>query len=172
VLFDFAYHKDYYNQVCGGESIIRLATDPVEQEIVRQRYAGFIARHSHDQMMRWQQKFSGVEDLKKQLEMIREESKATQQRLSVVEAPLIKARQAEEEQQRQRAIEAEARERQRQADIILEQRRCEENRQRYMAEEWERQKARHYDKSDGHYSPGCVCFYDCKNADCKRVTHP
>ncbi|HCE95229.1 MAG TPA: hypothetical protein DER04_00425, partial [Holosporales bacterium] len=122
--------------------------DPVEQEIVRQRYAGFIARHSHDQMMRWQQKFSGVEDLKKQLEMIREESKATQQRLSVVEAPLIKARQAEEEQQRQRAIEAEARERQLQAEIIEEQRRCEENRQRAAAAPRVRQKIHH---------PYCSC---------------
>src|SRR3990167_3312599 len=67
VVFDFAYHKDYYDHVCGGESIIRLATDPVEQEIVRQHYAGFIARHSHEQMMRWQQKFSGVSELTRRL---------------------------------------------------------------------------------------------------------
>ena len=112
VLFDFAYHKDYYNQVCGGESIIRLATDPVEQEIVRQHYAGFIARHSHEQMMRWQQRFSGVEDLKKQLEVIKKESEATKQSLE----PLIKARKAEEELQRQREAEEEEAQRKREAE--------------------------------------------------------
>lgn len=78
VFFDFAYHKDYYDQVCGKSFINLIATDLTEQEIVRQQYAGFIARHSHDQMLRWQQKFSGVEDLKKQLEK-------TKQRLSVLE---------------------------------------------------------------------------------------
>ena len=112
VVFDFAYHKDYYDHVCGGESIIRLATDPVEQEIVRQHYAGFIARHSHEQMMRWQQRFSGVEDLKKQLEVIKKESEATKQSLE----PLIKARKAEEELQRQREAEEEEAQRKREAE--------------------------------------------------------
>ncbi len=60
VFFDFAYHRDYYDQVCGKDSIHHLAIDPVDQEIVRQQYAGFIARHSHAQMMRWQERFSGV----------------------------------------------------------------------------------------------------------------
>jgi len=52
VFFDFAYHKDYYDQVCGVGSIDQLATDVSEQEIVRRQYACFIARHSHEQMMR------------------------------------------------------------------------------------------------------------------------
>ena len=75
VFFDFAYHKDYYDQVCGVSSINQLATDSVEQEIVRQQYAGFIARHSHEQMMRWQQKFSGVSELTKRLALMEEELK-------------------------------------------------------------------------------------------------
>lgn len=87
VLFDFAYHKDYYDQVCGKDAIHHLATDPIEQEIVRQQYVGFMARHSHEQMMRWQERFIGVEDLR--------------QRLAVLEEPFIKARKVEEEKQRQ-----------------------------------------------------------------------
>ena len=75
VFFDFAYHKDYYDQVCGTGSIHHLATDPLEQEIVRQYYAGFIARHSHEQMMRWQQRFSGVGELTKRLALMEEELK-------------------------------------------------------------------------------------------------
>src|SRR3989338_8774496 len=179
VLFDFDYHKDYYNQVCGGESIIRLSTDPVEQEIVRQRYAGFIARHSHDQMMRWQQKFSGVEDLKKQLEMIREESKAIQQRLSVVEAPLIKARQAEEEarqaeeeQQRQRAIEAVERERQRQAEIIAECRRSEEwARGAKKLRETKAAESRHI-ASGGGSGHDAKDFWRCTEYECNAARQP
>lgn len=75
VFFDFAYHKDYYDQVCGVNSINQLATDPIEQEIVRQQYVGFISRHSHEQMMRWQQKFSGVSELTKRLTLMEEELK-------------------------------------------------------------------------------------------------
>ena len=94
VFFDFAYHRDYYDQVCGKDAIHHLATDPVEQEIVRQQYAGFIARHSHEQMMHWQERFIGVEDLRKQLA-------ETQQRLAILEEPFIKARKAEEEKEKQ-----------------------------------------------------------------------
>jgi GTP-binding protein EngB required for normal cell division len=85
VAFDFAWHRDFHDQVCGREAILQLAIDPLEQEIVRSCYAGFISRHSHGQMMRWHEKFSGVEDLKKQLE-------ATQQKLDA----LIKAHETQE----------------------------------------------------------------------------
>lgn len=116
VTFDFAYHRDFYDEVCSPKSIVQLATDPIEQEVVRSCYAGLISQHSHDQMMRWHQKFSGIESLRKQLEV-------TQQKLyALVEEPLIKAREAEEERQkiqaqkvaeveRQRRIEAEEAER-------------------------------------------------------------
>ena len=59
VAFDFAWHKDFYDQVCAPDSIKKLATDPQEQEVVRRSYAGFISRHSHEQMMRWHEKFGG-----------------------------------------------------------------------------------------------------------------
>ncbi|OFW86449.1 MAG: hypothetical protein A2W06_01640 [Alphaproteobacteria bacterium RBG_16_42_14] len=172
IFFDFAYHKDYYDQVCGIHSIQKLATDPMEQEVVRQKYAEFIARHSHEQMMRWQEKFSGIEDLKKQLEMIREESKATQQRLSVVEAPLIKARQAEEEQQRQRAIEAEARERQRQAEIIAECRRSEEwARGAKKLRETKAAESRHI-ASGGGSGHDAKDFWRCTEYECNAARQP
>lgn len=118
VAFDFAYHKDFYDQVCDPTSIQKLATDTLEQEVVRRSYTGFVVQHSHEQMMRWYQKFSGMEGLKKQLQATQAESLATKQalqamnqRLLVLEVPLIKARQAEEEARRyqaQRAAEAEA----------------------------------------------------------------
>ena len=93
ITFDFAYHRDIHDHVCGVQAISQLATDPIEQEVARSCYAGVISQHSHNQMMRWHEKFSGVEDLKKQLE-------ATQQKLyALVEEPLIKAREAEEERQ-------------------------------------------------------------------------
>lgn len=116
VFFDFAYHKDYYDQVCGTNFIDQLATDPIEQEIVRQQYVGFMARHSHEQMMRWQERFSGVEDLRQQLA-------ETQQRLTILEEPFIKARKAEEEQQRQAQRVAEELEQRKQAQIEAEERR-------------------------------------------------
>jgi hypothetical protein len=49
--------------VCGASYIHRLATDAGEQEVVRQYYADFISRHSHEQMMAWMERFSGVENL-------------------------------------------------------------------------------------------------------------
>ena len=67
VFFDFAHHKDYYEQVCGASSLVHLTTDVIEQEIVRQHYAAFISRHSHNQMMQWHQKFIGFDELKTQL---------------------------------------------------------------------------------------------------------
>jgi len=63
VSFDFAYHRDFYDQVCGSSYISQLATDALEQEVVRRYYAGFISQHSHNQMKRWHQKFSGVDQL-------------------------------------------------------------------------------------------------------------
>ena len=123
VTFDFAYHRDFYDEVCSPKSIGQLATDPIEQEVVRSCYAGLISRHSHEQMMRWHQKFSGIEALVKQNIDLKNELEATQRKFYVlVEEPLIKAREAEEERQkiqaqrvaeveRQRRIEAEEAER-------------------------------------------------------------
>lgn len=70
VMFDFAYHKGFYENVCGANNIINLATDPKEQEIVRQYYAGFIADHSHEQMMRWHQRYSGHEQILERLAIL------------------------------------------------------------------------------------------------------
>jgi hypothetical protein len=67
VFFDFAYHREYHDQICGGVSIVELATDAQEQEVVRSSYAGFISRHSHEQMRRWHQKFSGIEELTRRM---------------------------------------------------------------------------------------------------------
>ena len=67
VFFDFAHHKDYYDQVCGARSITHLTRDLAEQEIVRQHYADFISRHSQDQMSRWLQKSPEMVALKTQL---------------------------------------------------------------------------------------------------------
>ncbi len=58
VPFDYAYHKDFYDHVCGTKFINELATEPEEQEVVRQYYAGFISRHSHDQMLTWHRRFT------------------------------------------------------------------------------------------------------------------
>ncbi len=76
VPFDFAYHKDYYEGVCGSVSITQLATDATEQELVRQHYAGVISRHSHDQMMRWQERFSGVAELFREVAQMKKELEA------------------------------------------------------------------------------------------------
>lgn len=59
IMFDFAYHKDFYEHVCGPNYITQIATDPKEQEVVRRHYAGWIADHSHQQMMKWHQRYSG-----------------------------------------------------------------------------------------------------------------
>jgi len=67
VFFDFAYHRDYYDQVCGKGTIEQISADTEEQEVARRYYAGFISRHSHEQMMRWHEKFSGVGELVRQL---------------------------------------------------------------------------------------------------------
>ncbi|MEY3177808.1 MAG: hypothetical protein RJB42_49 [Bacteroidota bacterium] len=67
VFFDFAYHKDYHEQVCGANNIHHLATDTAEQEVVRAAYADFISRHSHQQMMAWMDKFSGITEINKRL---------------------------------------------------------------------------------------------------------
>jgi predicted GTPase len=64
VSFDFAYHKDFYDQVFSPSSISQLAGDVSEQDVVHRSYAGFISRHSHEQMKRWHEKFSGIEKLK------------------------------------------------------------------------------------------------------------
>lgn len=66
--FDFAYHKDLYNHVCGADSINYLATDAPEQEVVRQHYAELISRHSHEQMKSWFQEHSGIAGLVAQIE--------------------------------------------------------------------------------------------------------
>jgi len=76
VFFDFAYHKDYYEQVCGTNFIHRLATDAPEQEIVRQYYADFISRHSHQQMMAWMERFSGVANLTRRVEELESRERA------------------------------------------------------------------------------------------------
>ena len=73
VPFDFTYHRDYYDAVCGEKSITQLATNATEQELVRQHYAVFISRHSHEQMMRWQERFSGVAELTSQLALMKKE---------------------------------------------------------------------------------------------------
>lgn len=88
VLFDFAYHKDYYDQVCGAVSIVQLATDGQEQEVVRRYYAGYISRHSHEQMLSWQRKFSGIEDLSRRIATI-EARHAAVDEYKEVERPLV-----------------------------------------------------------------------------------
>ena len=90
VLFDFVYHKDYYDQVCGAGSIQQLATDPIEQEIVRQHYAGFISHHSHEQMMNWHQRFSGMKELKEELALMKTE-------LRILKAGRVEEEEEEEE---------------------------------------------------------------------------
>lgn len=57
VFFDFAYHKDFYEQVCGIRNIDQLAADDLEKEIVRKTCANFILCRSHQQMKEWYQKF-------------------------------------------------------------------------------------------------------------------
>ncbi len=72
MLFDFGYHKDLYDQVCGVKFINRIAVEPVEQEVVRQYYAGFISRHNHDQMLAWHQRFINpqIQSLRDQVEAL------------------------------------------------------------------------------------------------------
>lgn len=83
VFFDFAYHKDFYDQVCGKGSIQEISQDILEQEVARQYYAGFISQHSHDQVMHWHQRFVGpqmanmegiIQDLKVELVRTKEEA--------------------------------------------------------------------------------------------------
>lgn len=52
LVFDFAHHKDFYEAVCGQEMLPRLATDPKEQEIVRQQCTGLINHHARTQIER------------------------------------------------------------------------------------------------------------------------
>jgi hypothetical protein len=61
VAFDFGYHPECHKQVCGAQFIGRLATDESEKEVVRQAYAGFISAHSHEQMMRFLERFRAVD---------------------------------------------------------------------------------------------------------------
>ncbi|MBL8677229.1 MAG: hypothetical protein JNJ47_07430, partial [Alphaproteobacteria bacterium] len=76
VFFEFAYHRDYYDQVCGANSINQITTDLTEQEIVRQQYADFISRHSHEQMMRWHQRFNEMDELTRRLTLMEERLRA------------------------------------------------------------------------------------------------
>lgn len=72
VSFDFGYHPQINQQVCGADSLEKSATDLSEQEIVRVSYADFITRHSHKQMMDWQQRFSGIDALTRRLALLEE----------------------------------------------------------------------------------------------------
>jgi predicted GTPase len=113
VAFDFAWHRDYYDRVCAADSIKKLAADQKEQEVVRRYYAEFISRHSHGQMMRWHEKFSGIyalalaqqdtqkdiEDLKKQLEATQKELQVLQRKTHEAEMLEIKAEQERVERQ-------------------------------------------------------------------------
>ncbi len=72
VFFDFAYHKDYHVQVCGENHIHYLATDAADQEVVRAAYAEFISRHSHQQMLAWIDRFSGVSEINRRLNALEE----------------------------------------------------------------------------------------------------
>jgi hypothetical protein len=104
VAFDFAWHRDFHDQICGREAILQLATDPLEQEIVRSCYAGFISCHSHGQMMRWHEKFSGMyalalaqQDARRDIENLKQHQETTQTKLyELVEGSLIKLREAQE----------------------------------------------------------------------------
>ncbi len=77
VSFDFAYHRDFYDQVCGENSINKLATDLSEQEIARSYYAGYISEHSHKQMMLWHKMFGRdeIEKLTQRLNLLEEKGK-------------------------------------------------------------------------------------------------
>lgn len=92
VFFDFAYHRDYYDKVCGADSINEITLDLTEQEIVRRHYADFMSRHSHDQMMRWHQKFSGMDELTRRLNSMEAELKRLTapegDRMEVIERPI------------------------------------------------------------------------------------
>lgn len=79
VPFDFSYHKDCHAQVCGQENIERLATDPAEQNVVRQYYAGFISEHAHKQMLSWYKKFSGFEGLVREIAALKEKVSALEE---------------------------------------------------------------------------------------------
>jgi GTP-binding protein EngB required for normal cell division len=70
--FDFAYHKDFYAQVCTPFYLNRVSCDELEQEVIRQYYAGFMARHGHEQMLKWYQKHSGIEPLLEQIEDLKQ----------------------------------------------------------------------------------------------------
>lgn len=100
VFFDFAYHKDFYDQVCGPISIIKLTTDLSEQEVVRRYYADFISQHSHKQMMGWHQKFSGTEELTSKISIMEERLET----LGSERAQEIQRLQAAEREQRSEAL--------------------------------------------------------------------
>jgi len=70
VNFDFAYHPAVYDRVCGVAAIAALATEPAEQEIVRQSYAEFISQHSHGQVMRWHERYSGMAEMMARVEAV------------------------------------------------------------------------------------------------------
>lgn len=93
IFFDFAHHKDYYDQVCGADSIRQITTDVLEQEVARQSYAIFISRHSHEQVMRWHQKFSGVEKLVRRVAQLEKKLKAFEEIRSLDEGFLIEEEQ-------------------------------------------------------------------------------
>lgn len=60
----FAFgHPQFYEQICGENYIGTLATDPKEQDIVRESYARFISCHSYEQMMRWQKRLSIIPEI-------------------------------------------------------------------------------------------------------------
>lgn len=99
ITFDFAYHREFHDQVCGLQAIGQITTDPIEQEVARSCYAGVISQHSHGQMVRWHEKFGGaqlknllqefqlinqqsIENLTKQLEATQIKLKATQEELT------------------------------------------------------------------------------------------
>ena len=84
IAFDFAYHKDIYDQVCGERFINRLTDDLKEQEIVRQYYAGFISRHSHDQMFDWFKPI--LEEQNVQIQTLIENAKKMEERLALYES--------------------------------------------------------------------------------------
>jgi energy-coupling factor transporter ATP-binding protein EcfA2 len=89
VFFDFAYHRDFYEQVCGAGYINELTTDILEQEVVRRHYADLISHHSHEQVMRWHQKFSGINETRQDVQEARLE-------IQGLKAQLAEAKQRED----------------------------------------------------------------------------
>jgi len=83
ILFDFAYHKDFYDRICGPDSINQLATDNLEQEVVRRSYAGFIGQHSHEQ-----KKFSGMAAMEESLRAL-QPTQAKEEKERGIAVPLV-----------------------------------------------------------------------------------